>query len=162
MWEVRAPFLEWNTWAFGMIAKEQSEDFYPVVKPNFWEAPCWACRTRSSLRSASNLCSSPGAAAVSTSPSSQSCLHTTPGHQTYLPHAASGACAAIRRLYAAQSMLEGFQFPPRVKKVNINGVVRMSDDVWSRFFTRPAWCERSLQMKCSQCLSSHWLLVVRR
>lgn len=43
-------------------------------------------------------------------------------------------CAAIRRLYAAQSMLEGFQFPPCVRKVNINGVVRMSDDVWVQVF----------------------------
>lgn len=160
MWEVRST---WNAWGFGMIAKKQCEDFYPVVKPTFWESPCWACRTLSSLRSASNPCSSLGAAAVSTSPSSQSCLHTTLGHQTYLPHVASeGACGPTQCLHATQSMLEGLQFPTRVRKVNINGVVRMSDDVWSRFFTRRAWCECRLPMKWSQCLSSHWLLVLHR
>lgn len=158
MWDVR---LEWNTWGFGMIAKEQCEDFYPVVKPNFWEPPCWACRTLSSLRSASNPCSSPGAAAVSTSPSAPSCLHTTLGHQTYLPHVASGACAVT---VFVRSPVDARR-PPishHVRKVNINGVVRMSDDVWSRFFIRRAWCERHLQIKCFQCLSSHWLLVLRR
>lgn len=97
-------FTEWNTWRFVMIAKEQCEYFYSVVKPNFWEPPCWACRTRSSLRSASNLCSSPGAAAVSTSPSSQPCLHTTPDHQTYLTH------AAILCFYSAKSILGSFNF----------------------------------------------------
>lgn len=32
-------------------------------------------------------------------------------------------------LYAVQSMLRGFQFPLCIRKVNINGAVRMTDDV---------------------------------
>lgn len=97
---------EWNALVLlnGINQKTGRWGTLCLMSLDFREPPCWACRIQSSLKSASNLSSSLGVAAVSTLPSGQ----TFPYH-TY--------CILTYSMYHTQPTSWHFTSPPFVTKV---------------------------------------------